>query len=130
MNFKETMATDPPRMVVLFRYGGDGAEQYQWGVVKFIPVLSLIGAIIRVQNELVNGEWLPQSTEGEPALVITWDEATKEFSHFLHAEIPTDSLVGMLETIKSMLVDSRIAQHTAAQRIQPRILGPNGQPIR
>jgi hypothetical protein len=122
MGFAETMATNPPRMVVLFQRGHDGSEQFQWGVVGSIPILTLIGAIAQAQADLLGGDWMPECDK--PALVITWVATDRTTYRFIHPDIPAEPLVGMLETIKSMLVASRMAQHAGANRI----LGPDGKP--
>ena len=132
-NFAEVMSTNPPRLVVMFRRGVGGEEQFQWGVVSSIPILSLIGAIIEVQTDLSRGEWIPECDsdppgDHPPSLVIAWDAVEGEFLQFVNRDIPRRPLVGMLETIKAMLVDSRLAQNAAAQ--QTRILGVDGQPMR
>lgn len=126
MNYAETVSSNPPRMVVMFRRAQDGAEQYEWGVIGSMPILTLIGYIGRIQTELVNGGWIPECDNPVPALVIAFDG--RELSHFVHPDIPTDSLAGMLEVIKSMLVGSRMGQHAGAQRAT--ILGPDGKPMR
>lgn len=128
-NFAEAMANNPPRLVVMFRHGEDGSEQFQWGVVGSIPVLTLIGAITRVQAELplLEPGDLRRDTR-ESALVMAWDPATRIIDWFVHPDIPVDPLVGILETLKSALVDSRLAQQAAAQRTS--IVGPDGKPIK
>lgn len=135
MTFTEAMATDPPRLVVLFQRGPDGNERFQWGVVHEVPVLTLIGAIVRVQSEL------PLLEPGDArhdcpreALVLSWnvpsDPAivlpTNTLHWFVHKDIPIDQLVGMLETIKVAMVTGRMGQRAAADRI----LGPDGNPMR
>lgn len=129
MNFDETMKTDPTRLVVLFRIMEDGSEQFQWGVVGSMPLLSLIGYIGRVQADLVNGAWSPECG-GDPdqALVVAWDEADRSLTHFTHPDVPAYPLAGMLETIKSMLVMSKLGQSAGAQKVQ--LLGPDGIPMR
>lgn len=133
MNFAETMQSNPPRLVVMFQHGQDGSEQFQWGVVGSIPVLTLLGGIAQVQIDLLSGEWMPECESDPPgnhppSLVLTWDAENRVLSHFKHPEIPSYPLVGMLETIKFTLVGSRVAQHSASQKVQ--LLGPNGQPMR
>ena len=124
-DFAEVMQHNPPRLVVLFRRDANGAEQFQWGVVGNIPVLTLIGDITRLQAQLVADEWIPECEQ--MACVVAWDSADKSLSHYKHPDIPTDPLVGMLETIKHMLVNSRLGQHSAAQKVN--ILGPDSRPI-
>lgn len=123
-DFAELMQTNPPRMVVMFNRAQDGSEQFQWGVVGAIPILTLIGHIVQVQADMCAGDWIPECDE-QPALVIVWNNEDRTLSHYKHPDIPAAPLVGMLETIKTMLVDSRMAQHAAANRI----LGPDARPI-
>ncbi len=129
MSFAEAMAGNPPRVVVLYQRGADGAEQFQWGVVGAIPMLSLLGGIMGAQHDLCDGEWMPEPEgDGPPAFVGVWDASDGMFSYWKHRDIPDAPLCGMLEAIKSQLVASRMAQHSAAQRVQ--ILGPDGRPMR
>jgi len=81
MNFAEVMTTNPPRLVVLFRRGEDGSEEFQWGVVGTVPVLTLIGAIVRVQAELAFRS--PEPCEPS-ALVIAWDAESRKVQWFVH----------------------------------------------
>ena len=131
--FTDIVQQDTPRLVVMFRQDGD-KEMFQWGVVGNIPLVSLVGYVVRVQAELAfrAAEECP-----ELALVIAWnnklrvsDDGTyvrRGFDWFVHPDVPVDSLVGMLETIKTVLVDTHMARHIAAQQL---ILGPDGQPMR
>lgn len=129
MTFQELMAVNAPRLVVLHRRGGDGTDHFQWGVVGNIPILTLIGYLIKVQNELVADDvYMPECDQA--ALVIVWDEEHNELAHYKHASIPNEPLAGMLEVIKTALTMSRVAQHSAAQKVQPPILGPDGRPVR
>lgn len=124
-NPTDKIAPDTARMVIQFQRARDGSEQYQWGIVGTIPILTLIGQICHVQAELTDSEWIPE-WEGDKALVVVWDAVDKTMSHYKHPDIPPDSLLGMLEIIKIALVSSRIAQHNAANQV---ILGPDGRPI-
>ncbi len=120
---------DTPRLVVMFRRPAPNQEQFQWGIVGKLPVLTLIGYIHRVQVELPLIE--PQDTRyhcPESALVIVWDVDNLVFHWFVHPDIPMDSLVGMLETIKAAMVDSKLAQQVRNQQVG--LLGPDGQPIK
>lgn len=128
-NFAEVIATNPPRLVVLFRYNPNtGVEEFQWGTAGGnIPILNTISAIMRVQADLLSNEWIPECTNPDPALCIVWGAESKTTQHFVHPDIPTDPLVGMLETIKFALIGSRMGQHQASQKI---ILGIDGKPAR
>lgn len=118
---------DTPRLVVMFKQTGQ-QENFQWGMIGEMPILSLIGQIIRVQGEL------PMMEPGDPlyncperALVLAWDNDGRKFSWFVHADIPVTALVGMLETIKMTILGTHMARQVANQQV---ILGPDGQPAR
>ena len=123
-NFAEVMANNPPRLVVQFRRH-DGGDQFQWGIVGHMPVLSLIGNITKIQRDLCVGEWIPGCDQ--PVLVIAYDPTDGNFWQFVSSDISAESLVGMLEVIKAMLVNSRMAQHAGANQVtnQRSILGPD-----
>lgn len=122
--FSNTVKEDTSRLVVMFRREEDN-EQFQWGVVGHIPMLSLVGYITRVQSQLVydGNEACP-----EQALVISYHPPTRTFDWFLHPDTPIDSMCGMLETIKTAIVMSRPGQQAVSQQVQ--LLGPDGLPIR
>lgn len=121
--FARKLHSNPSRMVVLFRQGEDGGEEFQWGVVGNIPLLTLIGSIVEVQPKLIYGHTSIHSCN-ESAFVIIVEN--KEISYWKYPSIPTLPLLGMLETIKLTLVGSRLGQQAAAQKTQ--ILGPDGIP--
>ena len=125
MTFAETVRADTPRLVVQFRRGPGGDEQFEWGVVGNIPVLTLIGGVADAQRELMDYGHLPDAG-GAPALVIAWDGDTKLFDYFVHPDVPRKPLVGMLEIVKAALVMSRMGQRASSQVV----LGPNGRPMR
>jgi hypothetical protein len=125
-DFSDAIATDPPRMVVLFRRAEDGgSEQYQWGLVHSIPILTLIGSIVEAQSDLVERDRLYMPECDESAFVMVWNAEDQYFSHFKHPTIPPLSLVGMLDIIKATLIGGQLGQNAAAQRI----LGPDGSPL-
>lgn len=117
-----------PRLVVMFQRSSD-AELYQWGMVGEMPILSLVGCITRVQAELplLEPYDIRQRSCPESALAIVWDAKSREFSWFIHPDIPTDSIIGMLETIKATIIDTSKARQIANQQI---VLGPDGLPAR
>ena len=122
-SFIETVQADTPRLVVMFRRDGD-KEQFQWGMVGSMPILTLVGYIVRVQAELA---FRSPDVCNQEALVIAWDSELRKFSWFVHPNIPIDSLVGMLDTIKSTILGSHMARQAAAQQL---ILGPDGRPMK
>lgn len=116
---------DTPRLVVMFKQD-DNKELFQWGIVSEIPLLSLIGQIVRVQNELPLLEPNdPYHDCSESALVIAYE--AKAFYWFVHPDIPKTTLVGMLETIKITLLGAQAARRMASEQL---ILGPDGRPVR
>jgi hypothetical protein len=121
--FTETVKQDTPRLVVMFRREGD-KELFNWGIVGSIPILTLVGHIVRTQGDLhlLTFEECP-----EPALCIAWDDEERVFHRFLHPSIPLDSLVGMLETIKQTILATHAARQFAAQQL---ILGPDGRSMK
>ena len=121
--YAETVHADTPRLVIKYDVV-NGKQQFQWGVVGTIPMLDLIGAMVRVQVEMVSSPYV--ETCPEPALVIAWDEANRRLDCFVGTDIPNDPLVAMLELVKTMLVATHMAQQRA---MQTPILGPNGMPI-
>lgn len=125
-DFAELIATNPPRIVVSFRRNHDGSEEFEWGIVGNVPVLTLIGHLVAVQRKLCADEYISECPES--AFVMAWDDEEKELRHFISSDIPEEPLVGMLEVIKGVLVGSRLAQMAAAQ--QTRIMGPDGRPMR
>lgn len=123
MNYTDTVSTNPPRLVVVFSRGDAGQENFKWGVVGAVPILTALGYIGKVQADLVARAWIPACDNPQPALVIVWDSADAAMSHYVSPDIPPDSLAGMLEVIKSELVLSRMGQRSG-------ILGPDGKPLR
>lgn len=125
-SFSDVMQSNPPRLVVLYQRANDGTDHFQWGIVGSLPVLGLIASVCRAQYELLEEKYIPECEGETPALVITWDVVDKFSSFWLHTDVPTEPLLGMLEVIKATLVTGRLGQQAAAQRI----LGPDGQPWR
>ena len=133
MDFKEAMASNPARLVVLYRTTEEGEDQFQWGITGDVQILSMIGAVAGAQARLMIPDLdvdAPKMSDcPEKALVIAFI-GHKYPSYFCNQFIPTDALVGMLEAIKGALVGSRTAQHSTAKSITTSpLLGPDGQPI-
>ena len=129
--FTDSVQQDTPRLVVTFQRSDDD-ELFNWGIVGKMPILTLVGYITRVQSELVYRT--PDPCEPS-ALVIVWNATTKQFNYFIHPDIPTDSVVGMLDLIKFTLVNTHIARQMASQQqqvtpSQSKLIGPNGAPLR
>ena len=122
--YADTVHHDTPRLVVMFKQDGL-QEQYQWGIVGIMPILSLIGYIGRVQQALIYGG-SPDCPES--ALVIAYDTEIQTFDYFVHPDIPVNSLIGMLDVVKFAIIASRAGQQAAAQKVQ--IYGPDGSPLR
>lgn len=125
--FFDTMKQDTPRLVVMYR-NDNGKDMFQWGIVGQMPLMPLIGSIIRVQVSLSIAPQVEESDDEycpQPALVIARSEENQVW--FVNPTIPVDALLGMLETIKITLTETQLARKAAAQQL---ILGPDGQPIR
>ena len=128
-NFYSVVKQDTPRLVVMFKRPTPEQESFQWGMVGSLPLLGLIGYITRIQQEIPcvcsdeDENFCPES-----ALVIVWDKGNQLFDWYYNPDIPTDSLVGMLEVIKSAFVTSQLAQSVRNQQVG--ICGPDGKPMR
>ena len=120
--YRETVNANTPHLVVSFELVGEN-ELFRWGMVGNLPILILVGYIIRVQAELAFRQ--PEECD-DKALVIAWDPEAKKFSWFVHPDIPIDSLVGMLEMVKVTLLSSFMASQ---QKPKSSLFGPDGQPF-
>lgn len=123
MNYSDIQQSTP-RLVVKFRIKDSGEEEFEWGMVGAMPLVSLIGAVTMVQNDL------PGTTGGDcpvQALVIVWDTEYRVFHWFASKDVPVWAMVGMLELVKTTLVGTNMARHMVAQS---GLLGPDGQPMR
>lgn len=151
MTFTELLATNPPRLVVLFqRDEGEpyNSGRFQWGIVGAMPIISLIGRVSSVISDLLTASYSTSDAQFDgppPALVIAWDSALHDARDFVNTDVPCELLVGMLELVKAVLINSQIGQQTAAQMVEPQprharkqsnglrrpplILGPDGKPI-
>ena len=118
---------EAPRLVVKFNYEGD-KEHYTYGIFGRLPIQVLVGCIVRVQAELAFRH--PEECD-ETQLEILWDTNTKRFSWRVHLSVHIDSMVGMLETIKVMLVGNQMAEmaQQAAVAQQTGLIGSDGRPI-
>lgn len=121
---KVVVEPNAPRLVIEFRYDANGVEQFNFGVVGQIPLLSLIGAITCVQSELFfrSGNDCPMQ-----ALVIAYDPVNHEFEWFKHPDTPLEPIAGMLEVMKNGLVTAHIARMTAQQQTRIRPYSADGQ---
>lgn len=112
------------RLVVTYEIKDTG-EVFNWGMAGEIPAMSLLGYITRVQGELAFRN--PKDCE-HSALIITWDRDKKELDYCVHPSIPIDSLVGMLELIKAVILTAHMGGHTGSRGTP--LLGPDGKPMR
>jgi hypothetical protein len=102
---------DTPRFVITHRR--DACDQFKWGVVGDMPVLALIGFIVRVQSDMM---FRSSDRCEEQALVISYDTEAAEFSWCVHPDIPVDLLMGILEVAKTTLVNVQLSQMEAGRR--------------
>ncbi len=107
----------------------DGTKQFQWGMAGQIPLLSLVGGIVRIQQELFLRSPNPCRA---PALVLAWEpegpETAGRLEWFLNSQIDLDALCGYLETVKLTILGTYQARQAAAQQVQMKVLGPDGRP--
>src|SRR3954468_11471891 len=127
MKFNE-IKNETPRLVVLFTPKEDGTEQFKWGMVGKIPILTLLGSLVRIQSELffkAGGEC------PEKAFVMVWDDETRKMEWFIHPDIPLDPLAGMVDRIRMDYHTQQAAYEAmrAGHGGQTMILGPDGRPI-
>lgn len=123
--FNEIVKQDTPRLVISYK-SINNQDTFQWGVLGHVPVLTLIGAITRVQAEyFFTAHPCPES-----ALVIAWSNgfSSSSIDWFIHEDIPQVPVMGMLEVVKATIVNTHVARQAAAQQV--RILGPDGAPVR
>lgn len=125
--FTDIVKSDTPRLVVALE-----GESFRWGVVGNIPLLSLMGAVVRAQVKLDTGFVTNEPEMTPPALVIAWDDVEREFRWFVHPDVPIEPLCAMLELIKATL-GAQLFQANRQSQIQvpeKQFLGPNGLPLR
>ena len=123
---KADIKQDTPRLVVEHQINDAGEDRFTWGVVGRMQIFSLIGFIVRVQSELIRHEadaTSPNFDYSGKALVIA--HVSGEFGYFVHPDIPTDPLVGMLESIKLTFAASQV--QPAPNKID--LFGADGRPM-
>lgn len=127
--FTDTVKQETPRLVITYHRDETGMERFQWGVVGKIPLMSLIGALCRVQAVLPDVAGISDDHHcPEPALVITWDDDFRLYDWFVHPSVPVAALVGMMEVVKITVVMSQQGRQAGNQQFS--ILGPDGNPMR
>lgn len=140
--FEDAVREETPRLVLLYnRDPKTGQDQFQWGIVGQIPLLSLLGGIARVQSELFFRAAAPCPVS---AFVLAWDAEKRAFDWFVgsfpmpskgydgedttvETPIPLEPVCGMLETIKGAIVTGLAARRFSNQQL---VLGPDGNPMR
>lgn len=128
----EIVATNPPRLVITYE-NVDGGERFgvRTGGSASPPMMGFIGVISRVQSDLIEGRFLPELEE--MALVIAFNRGDG-FSWWSNSSIPTDPLVGMLETVKAQLIAGEVMKVRGATSEKqpgspPQLFGPDGRPM-
>lgn len=127
--FQQVMEKKPPHVIVKYIRGETREQdQYSYGVHGSIPLAQLVGYIIRVQAELVFRN--PDPCD-EGLCVIAFDPHTNKMQWFVDSKIPVDPLVGTLELVKCILIDSQMASIMEAtqKRVQTGLVAANGTPI-
>lgn len=124
----EDVQSGTPHLAVRWRVNDRGEEQFEWGGSGSIPPMSIVGAITRAQHGLLSAGW----TAGlhwcpvEDMLIIAWDASTRTTEWFCDSKVNVEAMVGMLETVKGLLLTG-VGRRAAAQQVP--ILGPDGQPM-
>ena len=130
--YTETVLEDTPCLTVTFTISAEGQPQYGFSLKGGLPLMDLIGYIGKVQrclDETPSWKFCQGGHECDvQAVVIAWYPAAKKFDWYAHVDVPNDAMCGMLEMIKSTLVEANKARHMAAQ--QSPILGPDYRPMR
>jgi hypothetical protein len=124
MDFAEVMKTNPPRLVILHQFGENKEDQFQWGIVGTIPILTLIGALTSAEVMIATEKTMQECFK--QAFVIAFDRDNNPV-YFVHPSIPKHSLLGMVSLIKATVIGGRIAQQAANQRTT--IVGVDGKPM-
>lgn len=119
----ENIKPNTPRLVITFEWVGE-KENFQWGLGGPIPLMTLIGNLTRVQSDIYLKSIDPCPEQG---FVMAWDQDSRKMSWFLHSAVPVDSLVGMIDAIKLVILSQHLARQMSAQQ---NILGPDGNPMR
>lgn len=103
-------------------------DRYSYGIVGQMPVVDLIGYIIRVQAELAFRD--PEPCD-DCACVIVFDPGTHTMQWFVDKSIPVDALVGTLELIKFMLISNQmeLMAKTIKEQMHTGLVNPDGKPI-
>jgi hypothetical protein len=123
--YAEALRKNLPRMQVTYTQGETRDKDiYAWGIHTGIPTDQLIGYIVRIQAEL---SFRNPDKADDCALVIFFDPATRKMSWFVDPIIPIDVLVGTLELIKTILIDTKIGQMAAQSATG--LIGIDGKPI-
>lgn len=122
MKFEE-IEQETPRLVILFD-SKDGKDVFQWGLVGSMPIMSMLGAMVRIQHlvDFRAAKECPQK-----ALVIVWDEANRQTDWFLHKDAPIEALIGMIEGVKLEILGAYLSRNKVNRQ---NILGPDGNPMR
>lgn len=122
--FSEILQTCPTWLAVECQVMPDGKERFGWKLVGSVPILTLLGVILKVQGELLAGNLIDPIDE--PLLVIVQDKGS-DFCWWVNGDIPTYALAGFLETVKDAIKSpqsmAKAHQHGVG------VLGPDGRPF-
>lgn len=122
--FAEIIQKCPTWLAIEYQVMSDGKERFSWKLVGSMPILTLLGVILKVQRELLIGNFIDPINE--PLLVIAQDEGG-DFDWWVNGDIPTYALAGFLETVKDTIKSPQSMAKTQQQGIS--VLGPDGRPF-
>lgn len=127
--FQQLMAKNPPHVVVKYVRGATREDDtYSYAINGSMPMGQLIGFIVRVQAELAFRNPDPCDKD---LCVIAFNSSTHKFEWFVDGSIPVDPLVGTLELVKALLVDSQMSHilQAAAAKQRTGLVSQDGKPL-
>ncbi len=125
--YQKALETSVACLMINYDKEPNGNERLDWKVIGKPPSLTTVGALTRVQFELVT---YPSKLCDPVQLVMVWDGTA--YSWFVHPSIPKDVLIGMMEKVKLQILGTLMAHDaTTAHKAPPknRIIGLDGRPI-
>lgn len=129
MTYAEIVSANMPRIEIDHTKSAQGVDTFDWRVAGngHTPMMAVVGAINRIQAKIDNEVWIPECDEQK--LLIVFNPEEQDFDFYLHPDIPTIVLSGMLEMIKDSLVTAQVMRMQEEAR-KSALCGPDGRPLR
>jgi hypothetical protein len=122
ITYTEAVQNNMSRLVIGYtRVGSE--DRFNWGVAGSCSVMSFIGALSCIHQRIVSSQSICSCEEQVLAIVVD----NGKFLNFLGDNIPLEPLLGMLEVVKSCLVDACMANMQSGR--ETGLVGVNGKPI-